>query len=1498
MPFDKSGKWTPFSAPPTGQQQKTFLEGNFGIPALPEQETPAPEPQPEQTPIPFWRQALGAVNRFGEEVMKGAHLDNAVKTYGQLHGWQEPSPEYQADMNIPAAEKAGQVGQFVGQSLPWVGAALVPELLGVKAAGTGLSLISNLAKKGAVTGLGHAAYETIMAPQEEKPTITDVNKDILAAMGFEFGARTAGQLLPKNLPRIVSSPSKAATGAVTGTGATYPLLEPEERQNMKEQLIKSGATIAAADLIINMFGGRGAFIPVGRPVRGRTVPPTVRELVDTTAKQSAQLPPTEMERFLKAPPRSRGEKLESISSKTPMQGQNTTGGPKTYREVQSAIDNYEDALIKKYGESEVLGAPVPGLIGAFKGVSPRRNPITGKETKLTDDELGQLKEMYHQRDEIGANEDKAVLDSAMSRMPKDGPATPDMVKETLQKLMKDKQLVDIFGHTKPDNLQETVNKIYVSLSHKLAAKGELPEAFAGDLDLALSVARDFHSSAYGKSPEPLLRQVKGIVDVLFGTGASEKTGLSKLITGGGVLESIETKQPWQMTREEWTQGRLNEYEGELNREKRLLTKNKEDPDSTRGRHIRNLELAVGTLKSGAPLETVNKQAVDYWSGHKNAIDLALSKGKPVPPEVLKDYPDLKPKDIQTTRAEIQSMDDVLKVNETPEGPIMLYSGIPAEKIAESVQKAAIKLQDALGIPEKGGKVEIVQRAEAQQPGLLTPFKSPSRVAQKYPEIKPYVESGNKATEVQERLRNVFNKRFAEIDKTLGGSSTIPITKPLEKVKAIAGVKSYKENKSALQEILLTGDMMGKKFTAAELRSEFGANDAVIRAYNLTRSAYDHAHTIASSVRELRGKTPVNYREGYIPHFFHSWFIVADGQVVGSAKTLREAVSISNPVVREKGIDIKIVPKTFEFPGADVQAAVLGDMKYFKLKSKVEKEFGISAADAQALLEGVARMKGRSRFVGNFLQRKGVQGWEKNLDWVNRHYFNMISRYAALDQFKSKAITQFERTFGSFDKDHTGTAKYIKDYINDINGNPTAVEELLNNSLAKVPGFSKFLGTFLGDRPSLQLASMTTNAVAIAKLGLYNVSSAMVNATQLINSYAKLGEKWTAQGLKMATRLTPTDRGILKQIGVDTQLGLESGAGYSKAGQMGKLFQNSLVLFKGVDTFLRRTSGLGAYHKAISEGKTRQQALEYAKQIIDQTQFNYSIAEAPAFIRRSGPVGQVLFQFKKYPIKQLEFITQLKGAENVRFWIPFALISGYYAMPGFELLKSSVKSMFNVDIDLEVKKHLMDWASDDPTKQKIAKTIMYGITSNAGVDISRRIGAGDYVPSQGRDFMGPTVSTVVNAAQLAAKKEWVEMLRAISPAAGNLALMLETDGKISDPWNRGRLKAKLKPEEKAMKALGFTTSGEAIERDKSKAIVYSEQRRKESEQKAIDGFIKTVQSKDRAAALNQVKALEKMGITPQRVMDEMKKKKMLPTQRAITNVPKKEVKEYIDIYKFK
>ncbi|HAY21621.1 MAG TPA: hypothetical protein DCY27_05550, partial [Desulfobacterales bacterium] len=853
-------------------------------------------------------------------------------------------------------------------------------------------------------------------------------------------------------------------------------------------------------------------------------------------------------------------------------------------------------------------------------------------------------------------------------------------------------------------------------------------------------------------------------------------------------------------------------------------------------------------------------------------------------------------DIQRARSAVKEMDDVLKVDETPEGPTMLYSGIPVEKVGESVKAATVKLLDNLGVAGEG--VSVVQPAAARQPGFMTPFKSPTRVAKKYREVKPYVDDGIATQEKQERLRAIFYRRLKFIDKVLAAGKS-RFRDPL--------LKTYKQNKTDLQEILLTGDMMGKKFSPEELRSAFGANEAVISAYRLTRAAYDHAHAIASTTRELRGKMPVGYREGYIPHFFHSWFIAVDGQLAGSARTLREALAMSNPVARA-GAKIEIRPKQFEFPGGDVQAAVLGDKSYFKLKSNVTKSFTVTPSEAEDLLAGVARMKGRSRFVGNFLQRKGSQGWEKNLDWVNRHYFNMISRYAALDGFKASSVTRFEREFGAFDKEHKGAAKYIKDYINDINGNPTAVEDLPDNTITKVPGINQFFGKYLGNRPSLQLAGATTNAVAIAKLGLYNISSALINTTQLLNTNAILGAKWTAIGLKKAMLRSPAEKGILKQIGIDVQLGMESGAGYSKAAQMGRLFNTSTIMFQTTEKFMRRTAGLGSYYKALAEGKTRQQAIEYAKETIRRTQFEYGVADAPGFIRRSGPVGQVLFQFKKFPVKELEFITSLKGMENPRFWIPFALLSGYYALPGFESLNNTVKGLFDINIDLEAKKYLAQWAGGDPDKKAIARTIAYGIGSQAGIDISHRVGAGDFVPSEIKDLTGPAGSTAVRAAQMAAKGNWIETVRAISPAPGNLAQIAFLDGEITNPWDRERLKMRLTPQEKAVKATGFMPIRESVERDVKSIKGYAEGKRRDSETKAIDEFIEARERYGAAPAgegkaqaqkeLNEkVAKLKELKITPERVKEEQRKKKMTSIERAKENVPKKHRKEYERIDEF-
>jgi hypothetical protein len=171
--------------------------------------------------------------------------------------------------------------------------------------------------------------------------------------------------------------------------------------------------------------------------------------------------------------------------------------------------------------------------------------------------------------------------------------------------------------------------------------------------------------------------------------------------------------------------------------------------------------------------------------------------------------------------------------------------------------------------------------------------------------------------------------------------------------------------------------------------------------------------------------PINKRGGYIPHFFHDWFIMerttdketgeTTYSMLDSGNTMREATQKANKIAEANpDMDIVIQPKQFKFSGEQMQAAVVGDFEYLKMQKKVSEDLQISLADAKQFMDGKVSMKGRHRFMGNFLQRKGAEGYEKNLDWVLSHHFNMISRYVAMDPFKSKSISTFERLFGRWD----------------------------------------------------------------------------------------------------------------------------------------------------------------------------------------------------------------------------------------------------------------------------------------------------------------------------------------------------------------------------------------------------------------------------------------------------------------------------------------------------
>lgn len=682
------------------------------------------------------------------------------------------------------------------------------------------------------------------------------------------------------------------------------------------------------------------------------------------------------------------------------------------------------------------------------------------------------------------------------------------------------------------------------------------------------------------------------------------------------------------------------------------------------------------------------------------------------------------------------------------------------------------------------------------------------------------------------------------------------------------------------------------------RLETGTTHAMPESSGLTRG--DNWYEV-----EYRSQTPpITNRAGYISHFFHDWFVMAKNgegaEMLYSARTMREAVQYANKYVKDNpDAEIIVKPKQFRFSGADVNAAIMGDMNYFKLTQKVSDDLEISLDDAREWLNGKVHMKNRHRFVGNFLQRKGANGWEQDLDWVNRHYFNMVSRYVAMDPFKSKSISTFERLFGQYDKEYQGLGEYVKEYINDVNGLPTELENAINNSLNGNKYLNKFLGTFFGERPSLQLAANVTNAVAVLKLGMLNVSSGMLQLTQFINVASAMDSYEHAwQGVAAGIKPSLADKRILAATGVDANLSMET-AGYSKAGQMSAAFQWSTILFRYGDLLMRRTAALGAYRKAIERGMSRGQAIEYAKDINRKANFEYGVNDAPNIFRRGGPVSQVLLQFKKYPIKQMELMVDLAKhgniGQNAKFWVPYLLLSGIWGIPLLSVFKE-IFGWFGWDWDDEAKKAMFEWAGNDEYKQALAKTAWYGLLSNTayGVDVSKRTGIGDAVPTSVKDLTGPVIGTIYQAAKEISRGNGFEAIKVVSPGVGNILVAAagETHGE------RGRIKTKYEETyERIQKGLGFMPVGESMANDREWVEKSMKRKIRDEVADAIDDYLEAEANKDTKAKQTAMKELQRLRVSPRQVANERMQKRRTGLQRTEKTIPIKYRSEFNKIQQF-
>jgi hypothetical protein len=578
-----------------------------------------------------------------------------------------------------------------------------------------------------------------------------------------------------------------------------------------------------------------------------------------------------------------------------------------------------------------------------------------------------------------------------------------------------------------------------------------------------------------------------------------------------------------------------------------------------------------------------------------------------------------------------------------------------------------------------------------------------------------------------------------------------------------------------------------------------------------------------------------------------------------------------------------------------------------LKGKAETKNQIITGE-ELMKKYFSNSGGKNRFVTYLQSRKNIQGFSLDMERVDRQYMLGMSRYLGMQPYRRRATQLYEKIFHQkFDLEPTTDfARWMKRWLNDVNGNPSGAEKMLNEWIEKMPFLKNYIGKRYGNRWSLEMTQSLTEFNMITKMG-WNVSSAFIQLSNLLNVYAKLGARWTSVGIgKVAKGLSPKDKAIIDEMYLQNQYGLETDAAYNKLHKM-NLGHNSLVNFarKGLglvyltDRKVREMSGLAGYYASyaknsqLPEKERHLTAIADGKKFAMMTNFDSSVWDSPGIMRYGGPISKILLQFKTYGLKEMEFVFgHLRGMEQVRFWIPFLLLAGFAGIPMGEWANSVVKGISGGRIDLmaETKNYILKLMKEKVIPDAVGRQLMYGILGSSkdfGVDISYRIGMYDFFPSSISSMLGPTANSLwtlkdLLIAQPIDNLSGANALRAIVPGLGGAILGIQ--GESTNPRDRNRTEIKYTDIESVWRTLGFMPVRESEVRTIDRILTYEKQERKLATSDAIDRYIANPTSEN-------AKKLAELGITRKQVADEMKKKALDREERTVKGVPKKQRNDY-------
>ena len=538
-------------------------------------------------------------------------------------------------------------------------------------------------------------------------------------------------------------------------------------------------------------------------------------------------------------------------------------------------------------------------------------------------------------------------------------------------------------------------------------------------------------------------------------------------------------------------------------------------------------------------------------------------------------------------------------------------------------------------------------------------------------------------------------------------------------------------------------------------------------------------------------------------------------------------------------------------------------------------------------------------------RMNAQGANPDVLGNMEDYIRYNARYIPTSVFYYRATALYRDITGHDYKSQFGRGgegaqndyqEILNNFIGSVVGLPNGVDKMLNQVFNDVFG-KTWVKAMFGEKAVTDALGFSMQTVTVLKLGMFRPTAAIAQLGTLMNITTFSGfNKLTAQAMRDASlysgNVSLSEKKMFNRIGLnredtalETQALMNEKSIYNmniKGLPIGKFLEKSMFMFNATDKYTRRVAALVAYRQAIADGKTPEEATDIARDFVRKTNFDYSDKDAPQLFTKLGSIGKLLFQFKKYPVKEAELMMELFQSGDkkaiARFFGQYLVMAGMMGVPVAGAGDELAEWITGTSPTKEMKKLVMEWAGNDPNKKSLALVAMYGVPALAGVDFSRNIGLGDLVPTNGLE--GPTLSTISNVYKAFRDHEGANNImsniaKELSPAYANYYQALT--GRKRD-WNKDVDTRNYSTGERVAKGLGFRPVSDSVEYDTYSIVKDKQDEEKAKKQKLINKYLddpKSVTKKE----LHQAGV---KGADIRRAQENLKKTK---TEKALSNMPK-------------